>query len=273
MGVGILMKPYDLLKGSIEFASKQLEAFKVTKSLDDVSTIVITALYRKIIELSEGVRVSAANGLAGPAELNYRALIEATLALEYILKNPAKMDDRSKAYKIGYHKLQINAVNQEIFSEQERRFLGRGLSYHQKELELEELQEVLIKFNELQNQDRRGFIPKWYSLDGGPRSINQLAKYLAEENEPETLVSNLYGLLSTGAHMYMALNSIKKSGGNLTIKPVKATFNCNLDEYNFVATRSLLTSAIAKFTREKHPEYIGNLRDFFKRIRPYLSVN
>lgn len=31
------MKSYDLLKESIEFASKQLEAFKATKSLDDVS--------------------------------------------------------------------------------------------------------------------------------------------------------------------------------------------------------------------------------------------
>lgn len=59
------MKPYDLLKESIQFASKQLEVFKATKSLDDVSTMVITALYRKIIELSEGVRVSAANGLLG----------------------------------------------------------------------------------------------------------------------------------------------------------------------------------------------------------------
>lgn len=136
--------------------------------------------------------------LSSKLELNYRALIEATLALEYILQDPAKMDERTKAYKIGYHKQQINAVNQEI---------------------------------------------------------------------------NLYGLLSTGAHMYMALNSIKKSGENLTIKPVKATFNCNLDEYNFVATRSLLTSAIAKFIRVKHPEYIDNFRDFFERIRPYLSVN
>ncbi|PGS05885.1 hypothetical protein COC45_25770 [Bacillus cereus] len=269
----MLMKPYDLLKESIEFASKQLEKFKATKSLDNISTMVITALYRKIIELSEGVRVLAANGLAGPAELNYRGLIEAALSLEYILQDPAKTDDRAKAYKIGYHKQQINAVDQGDLSEQERELLCRGLSYHQQELALEELQEVLMKFDELQNQDRRGFIPKWYSLDNGPRSINQLAIYLKVEDEPEALVSNLYGFLSTGAHMYMALNSIKKLGENITIKPVKATFNSNLDEYNFVANSSLLTSAIVSFTLAKHPEYIDNLQNFFIKMRPYLSVN
>lgn len=267
------MKPYDLLKESIQFASKQLEVFKATKSLDDVSTMVITALYRKIIELSEGVRVSAANGLLWSAELNYRGLLEAALSLEYILQDSTKTDDRAKAYKIGYHKQQINAVEQGSLNEQERALLSRGLSYHQQELALEELQEVLIKFDELQNQDRRRFIPKWYSLDGGPKSINQLAIYLAEEDEPETLVSNLYGLLSTGAHMYMALNSIRKSGEAITIKPVKATFNSNLDEYNFVATRSLLTSAILRFTRAKHPEYLCSLQNFFIKIKPYLSVN
>lgn len=267
------MKPYDLLRVSIQFASKQLEVFKATKSLDDVSTMVITALYRKIIELSEGVRVSAANGLAGPAELNYRGLLEAALSLEYILQDSTKIDDRAKAYKIGYHKQQINAVDQENLSEQERTQISRGLIYHQEELELEELQEILIKFNELHSQDKRGFIPKWYSLDGGPRSINQLAIHLAEDDEPETLVSNLYGLLSTGAHMYMALNSIKKSREAITIKSVRATFNSNLDEYNFVATRSLLNSAILRFTQAKHPEYANDLRKFFIKIRPFLSVN
>lgn len=94
-----------------------------------------------------------------------------------------------------------------------------------------------------------------------------------EDDEPETLVSNLYGLLSTGAHMYMALNSIKKTGEVITIKPVRATFNSNLDEYNFVATRSLLTSAILRFTLKKHPEYTNDLKNFFIKIRPYLSVN
>lgn len=92
------MKPYDLLKEPIQFASKQLEDFKATRSLDDIPTMVITSLYRKIIELSEGVRVSGTNGLAGSALLNYRGLIEAYLAFRYILKDEHLLGDRAKAY-------------------------------------------------------------------------------------------------------------------------------------------------------------------------------
>lgn len=267
------MNRYEILNESIKFANNQLNSFIKTKDLSDISTLVITALYRKIIELSEGVRVSAANGLAGPAELNYRGLIEASLAFEYLLQDSAKVDDRAKAYKIGYHKQQINAINQENLSEQKRESFSRRLNYNQQELELEELQEVLLKFNELESQNRRGFIPKWYSLDGGPKSINQLARYLARENENQTLLSNLYGLLSTGAHVYMALNCITKLEEDISIKPVRANFNSNLDEYNFSGTRSLLTSAISKFTRVKHSEYMGNLQTFLIKIKPYLSVN
>lgn len=269
------MKRYEILNESIKFANNQLNSFIKTKDLSDISTLVITALYRKIIELSEGVRVSAANGLAGPAELNYRGLIEASLAFEYLLQDSAKVDDRAKAYKIGYHKQQINAINQANLSEQKRESFSRRLNYNQQELELEELQEVLLKFNELESQNRRGFIPKWYSLDGGPKSINQLARDLASENENEnqTLLSNLYGLLSTGAHVYMALNCITKLEEDISIKPVRANFNSNLDEYNFSGTRSLLTSAISKFTQVKHSEYRDNLKTFLIKIQPYLSVN
>ncbi|MEK5528580.1 DUF5677 domain-containing protein [Viridibacillus sp. FSL R5-0468] len=268
------MKPYEMLKESIEFANNQLNSFIATKDLNDITTIVITALYRKIIELSEGVKVSAANGLAGPAEINYRGLIEASLAFEYILQNSAKVDDRAKAYKIGYHKQQISAVNQENLSEQAREFINRGLNYHQQELELEELQEVLLEFDELQSRDSRGFIPKWYSLDGGPKSINKLALRLAErrgESENLNLVSELYGLLSTGAHIYMALNSVIKVGDDISIKQVRANFNSNLDEYNFVGTRGLLTSAINKFTKTKHPEFTHEKNAFFTKIRPHLK--
>lgn len=106
----LFMKPYDILNESIKFATKQLEDFKATNSLNNVSTIVIKVLYRKIIELSEGVRVSGANGLSGPALLSYRGLIEAYLAFKYILQDEKLLEDRAKAHKIGYLKEKIAAV-------------------------------------------------------------------------------------------------------------------------------------------------------------------
>ncbi|WP_342558302.1 DUF5677 domain-containing protein [Metasolibacillus sp. FSL K6-0083] len=268
------MKPYDLLKESIKFASKQLEDFKVTKSLDDIPTMVITSLYRKIIELSEGVRVSGANGLSGPALLNYRGLIEAYLAFKYILENEHLLEDRAKAYKIGYHKQQVEAGNYSLkraSNDDERAFFESAIQYHTNEMKNESLQDIFKVFNELQNRNSKGFIPKWYELNDGPRTINQLAKYLAEKDEEDKeLVANLYGFLSTDAHNYMALNSILKSDELITVKPVRAFFNSNKDEYNFLGTRSLLTSSILKFMQSAFPENESNFLAFAQRIAPYL---
>lgn len=273
--VDVFMKTYEILNESIKFASKQLEDFKATKSFNNVSTIVITALYRKIIELSEGVRVSGANGLSGPALLSYRGLIEAYLAFKYILQDESLLEDRAKAYKVGYHKQQIAAGNyslEKASDDVEKQYFQLAIQHHTSEIEKEDLQEVLTEYNELQSRERRGFIPKWYSLNNGPTSINQLAKYLVEEDETDReLVANLYSFLSTDAHNYMALNSIIKNDENLSIKPVRATFNSNRDDYNFIGTRSLLTSSILKFTINTFPEYELKVKAFAQSIALYLS--
>lgn len=86
----------------------------------------------------------------------------------------------------------------------------------------------MLEYDEVQRRDSRGFIPKWHSLFGGPKSINKLAKsFIDEEDSEKELMSMLYGFLSTGAHNYMALNAIFKESENISIKPVKAHFNCN----------------------------------------------
>ncbi|MEB2301598.1 DUF5677 domain-containing protein [Lysinibacillus xylanilyticus] len=269
------MKPYDILKESIEFGSKQLEDFKATKSLNNVSTIVIAALYRKIIELSEGVRVSGANGLSGPALLSYRGLIEAYLAFKYILQDEALLEDRAKAYKIGYHKEQIDAGNyglEKASNDDEKKFFELAIQHHTSEIEKEDFQEVLTVYNELQSRDRRGFIPKWYALNGGPTSIKKLAEFIAEAEETDReTVAKLYNFLSTDAHSYMALRSIVEKDGDLSIKPVRIHFNSDKDEYNFIPTRSLLTSTILKFMQSTFPENESNVEIFAQRIVPYLS--
>lgn len=271
------MKPYEVLNESIKFATKQLEAFKASKDLSDLSTMVIAALYRKIIELSEGVRVSGSNGLAGPAELNYRGLIEAYLALKYILQDETLLENRAKAYKIGYHKQQVEAAEyakSKVSDPNYTMFYDQAISHHREQMEVAELQEILNEYDELQRRDRRGFIPKWYSLFGGPKSINQLVQSFIDDDDTEKeIMSKLYSFLSTGAHNYMVLNSIFKEGEEISIKPVRAHFNCNKDEYNFVGTRSLLTSSITRFTKIKYPEYTQKLGEFFYRIKPYLKID
>ena len=264
------MKPYEVLNESIRFATKQLNDFKVANDLKDISTMVITALFRKIIELSEGVRVSGANGLKGPADLSYRGLIEAYLALKYILQDEDLLEDRAKAYKIGYHKQQIAAAEyakSRVITLDEKNIFDKAIKHHKEQMEIEELQDILDKYNELQSRNRRGFIPKWYELSNGPTSINQLAKSFVDEGDSEKeLMVNLYSFLSINAHNYMALDSIVKDGENISIKPVKANFNSNIDEYNFIGTRSLLTSSNLRFTKRIYPDYMQQFEEFYFRV-------
>lgn len=83
-------------------------------------------------------------------------------------------------------------------------------------------------------------------------------------------MAKLYSFLSTDAHNYMALNSILKSDELITIKPVRAFFNSNKDEYNFLGTRSLLTSSTSKFMQSTFSENESNFLAFAQRIAPYL---
>ncbi|TCW47557.1 hypothetical protein EC917_12428 [Bacillus thuringiensis] len=276
------MKPYEVLNETIKFATKQLDdfkelgKFKKAEDLNDVSTMVITALYRKIIELSEGVRVSGANGLKGSAELNYRGLVEAYLSLEFIIDDESLLENRAKAYKIGYHKQQIQSVeraknNVELPPGKEM-YLDQAVKYHKEAMEIEEMQDVLAKYNILHEKDNRGYLPKWHSLYEGVNSFNALAKKLVDEDMEEDLMADLYSNMSVQAHNYMTLNSLFKEGDNLSIKPVRARFNLNKDEYNFVGTRALLLSTITNFTKLKYTDYEKQLIVFLEHIKPHLNL-
>ncbi|MFJ7186020.1 hypothetical protein [Lysinibacillus xylanilyticus] len=154
----------------------------------------------------------------------------------------------------------------------EKQFLELAIQHHTREIEKGDLQEVLTVYNELQSRDRRGFIPKWYALNRGPTSIKKLAEFLAEAEEMDReTVAKLYSFLSTDAHSYMALRSIVKKDGDLSINPVRRHFNSDKDEFNFIHTRSMLTSTILKFMQSTFPENESNVRIFAQRIKPYLS--
>lgn len=272
------MKPYEVLNKTIKFATKQLDdfkklsKFKKAEDSNDVSTMVITALYRKIIELSEGVRVSGANGLAGSAELNCRALTEAYLSLEFIVNDKSLLENRAKAYKIGYHKQQIRSVenmkNKGLLSAEKISYFNQAIKFHEEAMEIEGIQDVLAKYNKLQEKENKGYLPKWHSLYKGAKSFNVLAEKLSQEN----LMAELYSGMSVKAHNYMTLDSLFKEGGNLSIKPVRAKFNLNKDEYNFVYTRALLLKSILNFTKLKYPDYETNLIDFLEHIKPHLNL-
>ncbi|MCY9431988.1 DUF5677 domain-containing protein [Bacillus spizizenii] len=108
------MNSQQLLSTVIQFADKTLEEYKTSHDFSDTRSMVLVSLFRKIVELSDGVWVCADHGLKSPADLNIRALIEAYLAFKYINEDSNLSTDRAIAYKIGYHKQQIEACDDSL---------------------------------------------------------------------------------------------------------------------------------------------------------------
>ena len=60
------MNPYEVLCKVIGFGNKELEDYTTNKDFQGTHPLVLSSLFRKIIELSDGVRVCAETGLSGP---------------------------------------------------------------------------------------------------------------------------------------------------------------------------------------------------------------
>lgn len=272
------MNDIETLEESIKFATSELKYFEDRNDLSDTTNMVVGSLFRKIVEHSSGVKVCALNGLMGPTDLNYRGLIECYLAYKYLTLDREKLSDRAKAYKIGYHKLQIESVElnkESLLAKYDINSLNEVIHHHRKEIEREEFKDVLKEYNRVHKRDKKGHLPKWYSLKNGPKSINQLAN-VVEKNireEEKKVVAALYGQLSSAAHNLLAIRDIKmNTKGETYLNPIQFSFKPeNATGYNIQATRSLLTSSILSFTLDFCPEYTEQFKEFAVNIKENLA--
>jgi len=254
---------HGLLEYSIAFGQTELQAFQADKGLPDTASQVVASLFRSIIELSDGVKVSAENGLRAAAELNYRSFLEAYVAYKYILSDPQKTVDRAIAYKVGYHLQQIESANDAIEAKDEIgtdvELMNKGIRHHTDIINQPEFKPTLDEFEKLKLASRRGYYPTWYSLFGGPSSLKQLVQALGEQD----LMYSIYGNLSKSAHNYIALRALIPSG----LSPVRSDFDPDIDSYNLNVICTFLVSSMAQFTGKMYPEYANNLRPFLQQYK------
>ncbi|MCY7933820.1 DUF5677 domain-containing protein [Bacillus spizizenii] len=268
------MNSQQLLSTVIQFADKTLEEYKTSHDFSDTRSMVLVSLFRKIVELSDGVWVCADHGLKSPADLNIRALIEAYLAFKYINEDSNLSTDRAIAYKIGYHKQQIEACDDSLQNplfNDNKDFYKQAIRKHKAELERKEYANVLENYNRLQKKDSRGFIPKWYSLNGGPKNVNRLAMHFNKNNEQPDLVSKLYSYLSTDAHNFMALRELSTMFKNET--PILSSVRQSSDKVDLTLTRSLLLESTVSFLKVLYPDYLAEeeWHTFFNSIREHIE--
>lgn len=257
---------HQLLVQSISLAEQELQSFQETKGLYDLKAEVVSSLFRQVIELSIGVKVTAENGLRTPSEINYRGFLESYLAFKYILVDPAKTNDRAMAYKVGYHLQQIESANGMIALEAKMQInkphLEKAIQLHTEIINKAEYSDTLNEFNNL----KKSYYPNWYSLFSGPKTL----KGLAEELEGAgSLLYRIYGALSTSAHSHTAIRA--QTGSRLL--PIQSTFDPNNDTFNLNVIATFLTSAIKRFTKDLYPEFEDKLNSYLAEYKQYKEKN
>lgn len=266
---------HEVLSRTIQFSNSVFEEYRETHTYNDTYSMVIVSLYRKIIELSDGLWVCSDHGLKAPAELNFRGVMEAYLAFEYILNDEHLSERRAIAYRVGYHIHQIESANYSLNRDDlpvdQRARLNLALANHQQFLNQEEFSEVVHEWNHLQQAHPRNYPPKWYSLFRGPSSINSLARHLSQDMDDRNLMSQLYSFLSIGAHNYLALRDYKPTiSGEYIFMDVRYTINEETDEFSLIPTRAILLSATLNFCHHFFPSKLEQFREFALDISEHL---
>ncbi|MEC4030173.1 DUF5677 domain-containing protein [Bacillus subtilis] len=262
---------HQVLSEVIKFGDDLFEKYKESKDYSDTYSMVIVSLFRKTIELSNGIWVCSDYGLRTPSDLNFRGLIEAYLTIKYITNVPSLSNDRAIAYKVGYLKHQLDAskryLDDPIMEDDQKNFLRQSIQKLSSELNNKEYEKVLEEYNKLQKRNKKGYIPKWHSLFGGPASINQLIKELEKSSEDPKLLEDLYSFLSIDAHNYMALRDMSTvlKDESPHLNSVCYLTNSDID-FHLNSASVLLMHIIDLFTKEIYPEYTNECAKFLNSV-------
>ena len=278
------MNDFEILQHSIVYSNNILDKFNKDIKLVKVSDFVLASLYRKIIELSDGVFMAAKEGIYASTMLNYRALIEASHAFNYIFLEEETIESKSIAYKIAYHHQQLAAADMQIklFGDDEPEVFQRKFAANKDELEKLTDTDVMKKFNQKLNK-RKGYIPKWYSLFGDANNMRELSEFLEkkssftkEEREVDRngMIYSLYGLLSLTGHSYIDLNAIIEIEDDYLVKPVRLTVDENVKNNGpLIHTKAMLSTSIVLFARHFFAEDDPEIMEFYVFMHSYIQKN
>ena len=159
--------------------------------------MAVLALYRHILEMTDGVEVLLANACAIPSIPLLRSSFEALLSLEYILENDAEYSRRSLSWGVNYFRRRLKsheALNPS--TEEGKRFaeslrndqigaylalppedqVQKGIESIRSLLKDPKLEAIESEFRSEKRKRNRHV--EWYSLFNGPENLRKLAQHL-----------------------------------------------------------------------------------------------
>lgn len=160
------------------------------------------ALYRHVIEVTDGIEVLISQSCATPAIPLVRSSFEAVLSLEYILEEPTKYEQRSLSWLVGYIHKRIDSYERLDPATQKGKEFKKDFEADKfvskvqlpsvdaarkaKTNLLAMLSKPHISYVEVEYNQYKGNV-YWCRLFGGPSNIQQLAQQLKRGSQYDIL--------------------------------------------------------------------------------------
>lgn len=181
--------------GTVAFA-RCLPALK-----DEEHHIAVLMRHRHVLEMVDAVQLQIEAGATGPSRLQLRSAFEALLAVEYMLKADTKR--RAFAYLAGQTQREIakhwtlrsKYTDLGVPVEQ----IDHNLATFQRRLERpgwRDANDDLMRRAQRRFQKSGRFVPvEWFSFDGGPNNLADLAARLGRSKEYDVLYREWSGVV------------------------------------------------------------------------------
>lgn len=241
-----------------------------------LSDIVIISLYRKLLEMTDGIFILIDHNSLSPANIIARSIFEVYLALTYITEDKALMENRALCYFLFHKEEELKLLNKQFaydllkekypeatLSQMKASIKNLKKRHPFKKIEIDKRN--LIK----KEQKLRKRYIKWYSIynrnDVEIFSVVDLIEYVG--NSTTKNIKELYALLSLEVHGANAIKNVKRESKKIYLDNIRESDNNN--EKLFHAIRSLISKATIGLITIYTPEKTNDFKEFFLKDRDF----
>lgn len=249
--------PTTLLQEVVNFGTNAFVRYLSYAEGEENVHLAPLALYRNIIELTDGTEILVSNASPSASIPLLRSSFEALLAIEYIVEDNEHYESPSLSWLAGYVRRKIQIYKSLLTNTDEgEKFLeaiendktvrtfplppeddvSKAIKNLDQLLSREQFRPIIAEF------DREKGEPHWYSLFGGPRNLLKLALHLQRSAQYEVLYRQWS--MSTHAQDFRPFISNAKSGERAVrgIRDLAATHQVTTFAVTFIidATRLLI---------------------------------
>jgi len=227
------LRPWtDLIRDITNYGSNLIPRCFVSSDRSLKDAVVLAILLRQVVAMLDSVAILLKNGAVHAAQLQLRALFEASVYIDWILEN----ESEKKALYYYVHNLRrkrLWANRSQPGSPESKEFIdmmneaGVQISEQAKEAARKQLQEIarvlsqaaLTQVNDDFDKHRKGkrYDPAWYA-PLGQQSLGTMARAVGKR----TLYTILYSGASEVMHTSNYEHHIKMGKGEVTFQPIRS---------------------------------------------------